>query len=88
MADDLVLRSHPNYRHLFQEQKAEPKPEILWGKAHGGIVNSQCCQYQVRKTGTPPIYDLYSVRVLPFARLIKGGFASFEAVKDWLRRQP
>ena len=90
MADDLVLRSHPNYRHLFQEQRVEPKPEVHWLApiTADGITlrNSRCGVYQVRRSGEPPVYALFSIRIPPFARLIRGDFKSFDELKAWMGR--
>ena len=46
--DDLTLRSHPQYKHLFEEQTPTVKPEVKWLEPHVGIINSRCGQFQVR----------------------------------------
>ena len=86
MTDDLALRTNPQYRHLFDEKPVAVKPEVKWMKPQGGLVNSVCGQYQVRKSGDPPEYSLFSIRVPPFARLIRGGFKSFDEVREFLGR--
>lgn len=86
MANDLCLRSHPSYKHLFDDSPKEPVPEIEWMKAHQGLCNSKCGRYQVRKAGEPPSYSLYNVRIVPFARLIRDGFNSFDEVREFLRK--
>ena len=90
MTDDSCLRSSATYRHLFEDKLVEPKPEVHWLApitADGVTLrNSRCGVYQVRRSGEPPVYALYSIRIPPFARLIRDGFKSFDELKAWMGR--
>ena len=90
MSNDLVLRDNPQYRHIFEEQVAAPRPEVHWLApiTADGITlrNSRCGVYQVRRSGEPPVYSLWSVRVPPFIRLIRSDFKSFDELKAWMGR--
>lgn len=86
MADDLALRLNPQYAHCFEDKPSAPKVDVRWlppitTKEGMVLRNSVDGRFQVRKHGDPAVYDLYNVRVVPFARPIKLGLTSFEDVR-------